>query len=80
MNDIEKTRKKRATPQEQKATLEAKIKALEVRQEVLDKRLLLRFADEISVLAKRRASQPTIGQAATMLSQAAAAIKVEIPQ
>jgi hypothetical protein len=80
MTDIEKPRKKRATPQEQKAALEAKIKALEVRQEVLDKRLLLRFADEISALAKRRASQPTIGQAATMLSQAAAAIKAEIPQ
>ena len=72
--------RKRRTPAEVKADLAEKIKAIDLRMEVADKQQLLRLADALSVLAKRRPIQPTIGQAATLVSQAAAAIKAAIPQ
>lgn len=76
----EPTKKVRRTNEEIKADLQAKIKALDQKQELADKQALLKLADAALALSKRRPSQPTIAQAATLLSQAAAAIKEPIPQ
>jgi len=77
---IEKKARTRRSPEQRKLDLQAEIKAIELKGEIEDKKALLRIAGELSELAKKRTAQPTIGQAATLVTQAAAAIKADIPQ
>lgn len=72
--------KKRRTPDELKALYQAKLKALDEKNDLKAKRELLRIANVLADIAKERPAQPQIGQASTLISQAAAAIKAEIPQ
>ena len=80
MSEEVKPVRKRKTREEMKAALLGKVRALEERGELSDKKLLLFLADRANELAKKRPSQPQIGQAANLLSTAAGAIRASIPQ
>jgi len=76
------TQKKRArrSDADRKLILAAKIKAIELKGEIADKKALNELAEVVASISKRRPQQPTIGQAATLIAQAANAITAVLPQ
>lgn len=80
MTEETKKARKHLSPEERKAALAAQIKAIDERQDVKDKKMLILIVAWLTGLAKKRPTQPQIGQAATLVTQAVAAIKAEIPK
>jgi hypothetical protein len=71
---------RRRTTAELKAYLQARLKAVDSKEEKKIKRALERLAAEVQAIAVRRPGDPKIGQAAGLLTTAAAAIQVQVPQ
>jgi len=63
-----------------KAYLQARLKELDSREDRKIKKALERLAKETNELAVKRPGDPKIGQAAGLLTTAAATIQVTIPQ
>ena len=72
----EAAKKIRRSPEQLKAHYAARMKAVDEKQNKKDKELLLKLAGLVMEMAKRRPIQTTIGQAGTILTQAANAIQV----
>jgi hypothetical protein len=72
-----KTRRSPAALEAHYLALAAEAKA---KQELKIKKALEKLATEVQAIAVQRTSDPKIGQAASLLNTAAAAIQVKLPQ